>query len=61
MASVIVPVVVIGMPVVGELDLRGAARGVMNVVVGECHLVVLSVTEPIKEQLSETIAYIAQG
>lgn len=49
------------MPVVGELDLRGAARGVMNVVVGECHLVVLSVTEPIKEQLSETIAYIAQG
>jgi hypothetical protein len=45
MASVIVPVVVVGVPVAVELEFRRTAGGVMDVVASEGDLVILAVAE----------------
>lgn len=52
MAAVVEPVVVVGVPVVGELDLGRTAGGVVDVVVGEGHLVVFSIAETIGNTVS---------
>jgi hypothetical protein len=44
-ASVVVPVVVVGVPIAVELELGRTARGVVNVVASEGDLVILSVAE----------------
>lgn len=46
MASVTVPVVVVGVPVVAKLDLGGTTGGVVDVIVRKSDLVVLTITEP---------------
>lgn len=45
MAGVVVPVVVVCVPVAVELELGRTAGGVVDVVAGEGHLVVLTVAE----------------
>jgi hypothetical protein len=47
-AGVVLPVVVIHVPVAVELQPRRAARGVVDVVSSERHLVVLSVAKAIR-------------
>jgi hypothetical protein len=44
-AGVVEPVVVVGVPEAVELELGGAARGVVDVVSGEGYLVVFAISE----------------
>lgn len=49
--AVPVPVVVVGVPMIGELDLGRAARSVMDVVVGKSYQVILAIAKTSKEEV----------
>ena len=51
--AVPVPIVVVGVPMIGELDLGRAARSVMDVVVGKSYQVILAIAKTSKEELGQ--------